>query len=451
MKALGSAATVMALIAAAWCAAAPPATAPSPTTAPSPATAPSPEIQALIAQLADPDWRVREKAQSALVEFGEEARAALEAVAKGDSTPDARALAVKALQLIDDTSLTGQTRVTLHFKDAHPRDVVAELARQGRTELPVWPEGSWEQRGRKWPKITVDLDRQPFWAALRQVCEKAGLSLQTYGTGDGISLSAHGGDGRWDGAVHLNGPFMFVARSASETQSRTVGYGKNNARNASHSLNVAVGAFAEPKLRVLGRSWSPELTEATDETGRSLLGPRDAVREGVDMNLHGNANVWDLNVTLQPAQGAKRLAKLKGSTKLLLQTKSETLEVPDPMKARDLVKVVAGRRFVFKDMKRMGGGYSLNVTVHFPSGDAPEWQRRADPGSLKVFDAKGRPFARSGYSGSGSGDRYEYEIRFNPAGRRGEEPGDPAKLTWELTTEAREVNATFEFTDLPLP
>jgi hypothetical protein len=193
------------------------------------------------------------------------------------------------------------------------------------------------------------------------------------------------------------------------------------------------------------------LAEATDDTGRSLLGPRDGVQQGMDVNLHGNTNVWDLNVTLQPAQGAKRLAKLKGSTKWLIQTKSETLEVPDPLKARDLVKVVAGRRFVFKDMKRMGGGYSLNVTVHSPPGHGPDWQRRADPANLRVFDANGRPFSRSGYNGSGSGDRYDYEIRINPGGRRGEEPGEPAKLTWEVTTEVREVEATFEFKDLPLP
>ena len=420
------------------------------TVAAPPATAPSAEVQALMAQLLDPDWRVREKGQAGLVEFGEEARPALEQFVKGDTTPDARALAVKALALIEENGLTGQTRVTLHFKDAHPRDVVAELARQARTELPVWPEGSWEAVGRKWPKVTIDLDRQPFWAALRQVCDKAGLEINSF-AGDRLSVSAHGGDGRWGGVAYLDGPFMFVARSASENQSRSIGYGKNRAVNSSHSLNVSVTGYAEPKLRVLGRAWSAELSEATDDTGRSLLLSQMRAGDRMDMNLHGNTNVWDLNIELKPAAGAKRLATLKGTSKLLIQTKSQTLEVPDPLKARDLVKVVAGRRFVFKDMKRQAGGYSLNVTIHSPPGEGPEWQRRADPANLRVLDAKGRPFSRSGYSGSGSGDRYDYEIRVNPAGTRGEEPGEPAKLTWEVTTEAREVDAAFEFKDLPLP
>jgi hypothetical protein len=435
---------VVALTVAVWCFAGAPAGSPS--------TAPSAEVQALIAQLSDVDWRVREKAQARLVEFGEEARGPLEKLAAADdATPDARGSARRALKLLDEAGLTGQTRVTLHFKEAHPRDVIAALARQGRTELPIWPEGSWQEAGRKWPTLTIDIDRQPFWAAMRQVCEQAGLNVNTYGVADRLALTPHGGDGRWDGVAYLNGPFMFVARSASEGQSRTVGFGRDRARNASHSLSVAVTGFAEPKLRVLGRAWSPDVSEATDDTGRSLLGPKPNLRDGLDMNLHGNANVWDLTLTLQPAPGAKQLTRLKGSSKLLIQTKSETLELPDPLKARDLVKVVAGRRFHFKDMKRMGGGYSLNVTIHSPPGDGPEWQRRADPQNLRVFDAKGRPFSRSGYSGSGSRDRYDYEIRINPGGQRGEEPGEPAKLTWEVTTEAREIDAAFEFKDLPLP
>jgi hypothetical protein len=130
---------VIALTVTAWCFAGAPAGSPS--------TAPSAEVQALIARLSDADWRVREKAQARLVEFGEEARGPLEKLAAADdATPDARGSARRALKLLDEAGLTGQTRVTLHFKDAHPRDVIAELARGGPS-CRSGPKGVGRRRG----------------------------------------------------------------------------------------------------------------------------------------------------------------------------------------------------------------------------------------------------------------------------------------------------------------
>ena len=82
--------------------------------------------------------------------------------------------------------------------------------------------------------------------------------------------------------------------------------------------------------------------------------------------------------------------------------------------------------------------------------------------AIRLTDAQGREWRRSGGSVNGGGNgtqmRYRFYGTFVRGNRRGGAAngaeaalGEPAKLIWEIPAEYREVTVPFEFNDLPIP
>jgi len=55
--------------------------------------------------------------------------------------------------------------------DADPQEVFAELSKQAKVRIAFdnqnWPNGM--------PKISIDVDRQPFWLVMKALAEKNGV------------------------------------------------------------------------------------------------------------------------------------------------------------------------------------------------------------------------------------------------------------------------------------
>src|SRR5215211_1041548 len=87
--------------------------------------------------------------------------------------------------------LGGPTRITLHLKDAVPQAVVAELSKQAGVSirLPVW--GGDETRNKP---LAIDVENQPFWTALSEVCAKLRVQPPAWGTDRGLALTSSGAD-----------------------------------------------------------------------------------------------------------------------------------------------------------------------------------------------------------------------------------------------------------------
>ena len=92
--------------------------------------------------------------------------------------------------------------------------------------------------------------------------------------------------------------------------------------------------------------------EAVDDRGNSLI----ADNRMYDGMSNGQQWMWNLTANLNypdPAKVGKTIARFKGKIKFLIQTKSETLDVPDILTVRNLQKTVAHRRMLIKECKRM--------------------------------------------------------------------------------------------------
>src|SRR3712207_3439162 len=118
--------------------------------APAPTTRPIDPVDSLVFDLAADDWPTRQRAEDTLVEQGRPVVDRLKhAVTDGSLPEEVRQRASSALARIAERESFGASSITLHMKDAHLRDVFAEISRQCGAELLPMPAELWDLR--PWP------------------------------------------------------------------------------------------------------------------------------------------------------------------------------------------------------------------------------------------------------------------------------------------------------------
>ncbi len=394
-------------------------------------------------------WRQRQHAEDELVAMGAAVKPAVaEALARvTDTEVQARLEAV--LRRLADKAATGPTLVTIRLKGASAQDAFAEFARQAGSGFRLVPENLWQTR--PFSPADIDIDDQPYWIALRKLCEIYGLQLQNAGDRD-LSLvdrTASGGVfGKAPWLVH--GPFMVIASAVSRSQSSELNFNQNTSRYCSVQLLV----LAEPKLRVLQGSYMASLKEALDENGNSLLAGNANLNFGFQ-RLSGRC--WNLQATLKPADPlGQRIARLAGSGRYWLQTRSEKNEIVNPSEAIGRPQRVGSRMLTIKDFKRQGETWQLKIAVSRIEWAGNDLNALQDVnGSIvRLLDVDGRALPRvGGVSSSFTADNMmEMLFTFGRTGVAGvEKLPDPVRLVLEMATEMKEVEVPFEFTNLPMP
>ncbi|HEY8668105.1 MAG TPA: hypothetical protein VIL86_15765 [Tepidisphaeraceae bacterium] len=423
------------------------------TTAPS---ANAKEIDQLIAQLASPDEATRDQAREKLIGMGDSARSALEAQVR------ARSAAEAALQQIDTNKVAGGTPITLKVTDARPEAILAEISKQAGFEVVPYNETAWQ--GADLGTFSFSFDKKPFWEVLREVCQKANLSIYNNGNPDRRIMLMPGNMGGNSGFMKFpastKGAFMTVVTTLQKNSSVDL----SNPQVINRALSMNITVLAEPKVRIIQYSYQPDVEEAVDEKGTSLLaggggagaGMRRSRFEGGMQNVRGSQ--VNMGVPLAcPAEAGQKIARLKGKVRFIVQTRAETIEVADPLAAKSVSKTVGGRRFTLKEVKKINErAYQATVVFYREGMDQQAFSEMINNPTVKLLDADGKEITFNGTNGStgSSNDQYEVKLQYY---RRGKENGDnvdqgePAKLVWEVTTGSQEVLIPFEFTDLPLP
>ena len=429
-----------------------------PATTAAPTTAASPEIDELIAQLSSPSETTRDLAKQKLLKLGEPARKALEAHIR------ARASAESLLQELDTNKIAGPTLITLKMTDVRPEAVMAEFAKQSGYEIQPGNDSMWQQGNL--PNVSVAIDQQPFWAAFKQFCTDAGLVLYNSGSGSrAIQLAPsnqYGGSSLFKCPASANGAFLVLVTNLQRTNSVDLSNSQNIQRNMSMQMQV----MAEPKVRIVRFSYNPELTEAVDDKGNSLLIAGRSYDGGMNMSS-SRGLMWNVSSSLQyPANAGQKIAKLRGRMRVMAQVRSEKIEIPDVLTAKDVSKTLDGHRMTLKEVKKTSDRqYQLTIVFYRDSMDQQKFYEMVNNPTVRLLDSEGREFSFNGnYGGNSSGEQSEMKLGFSqgsPGGiirRRIGDAGtpapagsEPAKLVWELATSTQEIFVPFEFTDLPLP
>ncbi|HEY7117932.1 MAG TPA: hypothetical protein VH475_15200 [Tepidisphaeraceae bacterium] len=357
----------------------------------------------------------------------------------------ARAQATK-----DYGDVTRATTVTLKFDKAPQKDVFDQLARQAGQEFVTQPKDLWTAS--PGAPISIDLKDQPFWVAMKEACGKAGISLK-YATDTAnpqVVLCRDNQD--WTKYPTLaSGPFL-VSLIGLERQS-IVDMRKPN--DAQRTFFARFSVFCEPRFRLLRGSLSAKVEQAVDDKGNSLV-PKEAA---ADARLNFVTSwVYPIQANLEyPKDGAAaagtRITTLRASARFVAQTKSQTIEIPDPLTARNVTRDVAGRKIVLKELRRTTEQYE--ATVSFARGESiprEQWENTTFPGNaLRLVDADGKTIFSHAFGLGGRSDESTYVFKFPREAPGVSRIGKPVKLIWEIPTQTTDLPLTFEFKDLPVP
>jgi hypothetical protein len=418
-----------------------PATSPTTNAASQPTT--PPQEQHLIDQLNADDWRARQAAEDGLVAMGQQTRGEM-LLLTATGTAEQRTRAQSVLARLDVAAANSPTLVTLHMKDANPRDIFSAIAKQAGVDLAFFPENLWSPaQGVQIPSVSIDLDHQPFWSAIEQAGQASASRVQTMNNGNGNKLTVQQsnlGEDWLAGPRFTRGQFTVMPMQISRNQTVTFSPSASKSSNTEMQFQLLV----DPKVTVVSVQYCPKLTEALDDKGNSLVPPQDRSQG----EQGGPALTFQLSTPLEfPNDGFTKLASLKGTISVAVASRVEHLDLPDVKSAVNQPKRLGDWTFVLEscDIGQRDGNYAVKVTVPSRMVDANAVYSMMS--QIQLIDAAGNSIS-SGYN-SGSGDMTHYEIK-----KTFTAPDVihlPVRLKWDVPVETKEKQIPFEFKDLPLP
>jgi hypothetical protein len=416
-----------------------------------PTTQPSKDVEAVIAQLSTDGWKARQQAQERLVGMGPAVVERLKQLVRETQDEEVRSRAETALRQIEANDYSGPTLITLHLNNAPLPMVIGELAKQAGTEISLWPPMNPQQNP---PTLSINVDRQPFWLAVREICEKTGLTPERMGGPQQTITLMQRGQGNWAKkpiAVH-EGSLITAERAY---RSHSIDYASQNI-NSSFSIQFRI--LLDPKLRVLQRPYQIKLDEAIDDKGNSLVLPVDS-NQGVVIRGGWDAEwICDVNANLkyQPDFG-KRITSLRGSARFVTVSKNDSWQIPDILNAKDVEHAMPMGKYTLHEVnKTQDGQYQADILIEHTGIGFPPQNPLIDFGTIqhcvRLVDADGGVYMPGGGSGNGIGaNRMRCQIRFITNNINGRNLGPPAKLVWDIPVELKEILVPIQFKDLPIP
>jgi hypothetical protein len=401
-----------------------------------------PDIEQTLRQLSSDNWGTRQSAQQTLVQMGDSAEPALRDALKKSLDPETQSRIEEAIREIDANRLTGPSIVTLDYDAAELKTVLDDLGRQAHAQI-VLPNVNW---GGVPKSVTIHVHRQPFWVAMTELCQKTGLCPQ-FDSSDHKMTLVQGND-FLNGIVQYQGPFLVVARRIIQNAELSLATGQTERRST--SLEMAI--LAEPKLTVVGHAYMPHIDTAIDDAGNSLTPRRNAFRFNPVMFNAMNVDdsrLWMANITLEcPDDHSKKIAKLKGSFRTAIETRSEAWTIPNILKAQTPTRTFGSSTFSVESITQTQNQYMVRISgtrLATTTDDA-----FLGLGQIDLLDAHDKPLTRRPMGGGGGMNRMMYTFSFdsndpaNPA-------GEPTKLVWNVPVGTKVIDIPFEFKNLPLP
>ncbi len=436
-----------------------------PTTAAAPPTTariaegpPDAVLKQMIDDLGSDDWRTREKAGRDLAAKGEKALPHMRKAMLATDNPEVQRRLAVLVRKMDRDRLVEPKRVTLAAKDQTAKQLFDEIAKQTGYKIEFGGGGADT-------KHSFDFNNTPCWQAVDAVANAAGYTI--YAEYDDESIRVYNQDAT-NPYVAYAGPFRFLATSINTSRSvQLSGISKRGGvQRTNEYMNLSFQIQSEPKNPMLGTT-QPELLEAKDELGGSLLPPREQnnYRSGyMNGGSRGHNTYMSVNLT-RGDRAATTLKSLKGRVGIVLLAGTvPELVIADPLKEKK--KSFVGRTSEIEldtvdEDANQKGVYLVSLTakrrgpIDPDRNDQYAWSQGLYQ-RLELFDDKGNKYFCYGPTvHNNNNDSVQLVLQFGPDDRRTGRPGPvklgaPTKLVlneWLMVTH----EVTFEFKDIPLP
>ncbi len=218
------------------------------------------------------------------------------------------------------------------------------------------------------PTLKIDLEKTPFWQALDQVLDQAGLSAYPFGDQKAIVLQPQlPGQALRSAAASYRGPFRF---EAVEVQS------KRDLRNpVNKALAVKIEAAWEPRLAPIALEEPLKKVVALDDAGRPMaVVGTEGTREN-DVTAESMAKLLTVPLALPP-RDVRRISRLAGTIEAILPGKVETFRFKDLNTAKDVEQRMAGVTVVLDEVRKNNQTWELRIRVRFDdAGEALQSHR----------------------------------------------------------------------------
>ena len=313
------------------------------------------EVPRLVRQLDAPQLAERESAEAGLLRRGP---AVLELL----PTPDQRMSAEvrqrlgrirQKLQQARADAAANNSTVTLHADAMRLSDILGTLQKQSGNAI-VDYRPRFGQLAPD-PKLTIQFNHTPFWAALDQVCGQAGLALYPYVERRAIGVVA-AAENRLVGPVSYSGPFRV---EPVEIVARRDLRWKDGAW-----LVVTIEVAWEPRIRVISLTQPMDRVSAVDERGNPLpVVDSKAVPEAL---VDGKNTAVKMNVPLRlPSRDVREITSLKGTLQATIAGKHETFRFDALTKEGKQQQRIAHTRVTLRKVRKNGQAWEIQIEVRF--------------------------------------------------------------------------------------
>jgi hypothetical protein len=394
---------------------------------------------ALLHRLEQPDGPDRHAAEDQLDKLADDPanEPVLEAMFANTENIYAKDRLDLAMDRVPARQFLAPTLITLHFKNAPVKDVYAELFRQAQAPKDLLPD----KLPSKAATVSIDVDKQPFWAVMQQLQEQTGLAFDgLYATQGKVAMVAV------PDTIH---PMQQVVGSVlvqadSLELNRNLFYG--GAFNDVAVTTLRLRFLCEPRLHVVAAAFGLRQLQAVDDRGNDLM-RTNVPGWPTAVENYGWLGTSAL-LTYPLNDSGKRIVHFRGAVRFTVAGATSHLEIDDILNAKPGLIADNGVAVNFEGCRKVGdANYELTFSFPpFPNSHARESFANSFTHAA-LFTADGKRFPNPGRSGSSSRFALHYGAGYLGLGKTAPVP---AKFIWDVPADLHDVEVPVSFDNLDM-
>jgi hypothetical protein len=311
----------------------------------------------LVRQLDAPKLVDRNAAEEELVRLGPDVLALLPQRSDASREVELRLSRVRLAlqQAAAEASVQQPSRVTLRGDAVPLSKVLAAFGEQTQNRIVDARQGG--GRLTKSSYLRVDFDKTPFWQAMDQVLDQAGLSIDLFGDQEAARIvSRDGAEASRSKRASYAGPFRFEVTSVMA---------QRDLRNpANRVLRLEMEVAWEPRLRPIAFQHRLADVTAIDDRGRPLAVLTPQADLEVPVERGPIAKVLTIPLAMPPRE-VKTIARLHGTLRALVPAHAESFRFEGLGQAARVEKRIAGVTVTLEPVRKGPKGWEVPILVRF--------------------------------------------------------------------------------------
>ena len=416
-------------------------------------------VSKLIEQLGSDSVQDRDTAQKQLLDLGSSIQPELKKAAENNDDPEVRSRAAAIISQLKDQVQNQSTLITLHVKSAAPQEVLNMIGTQAHSQLTV--SGMMDPTpNRQGHTVTLDVDQQPFWDVMSQVCGQLNICpVVSFNQANAMRFRPAWENWMAKSPHQIVGPYWLSILSLTHT--RISSLAGDPVIHDQFTVNMIV--YPEPRLMVTHLS-DFKVEEATDDAGHSMM-PRPLppnvqlpMRRAQSMN-----HSIEFVLAYPQEQAGSKIAILRGNLEAVVAQDLQHYKIEDVLGTPVVSNPLQGAD-VSVHVVPQGSEYHVDLKCTRAKLAQDKWNALVNcTGDMTLEDAQGRaltairPFGVHSMSEAPglefvSGDAtFSSGSPYTGTQSTTSKVAGPLRLQWNLPQSLKTINIEATFKDLQMP